>query len=621
MIRTSSLAAAPARLCMSVLVILCFTAWSLLHSYEGLFHDARLYTLQALAYLHPGSLSSDIFLKYGSQDRFTLFSPIYAAAAHALGIEHGAALLTLLFQISALGCAYALARSVLSAPMALAGVAALLSIPGNYGAHRIFSCIEPFLTPRMAAEALVLMGLAAALRSRRLQATILMTLAVLMHPVMAAGGIAGFFCLYVALPRPKLAAALGAMGFVAIGIWALVLPQGTWGRFDDGWLALIEHRSPYLFLQDWQLDDWSNLAVSLATLLLCSRLAPSPTARILSTLSALVVMSGLALTLVACDLLHLVVFTQAQPWRWQWLGTVVAALLLPSILGTLWNDKLAGRTGAVLLCAAWVFASNVYGLFSACAALLAVAVMNRLKPSEARWIAYGAWGLLFIAIAWRIASNLEFTDSLYLESSIPLWIRRAVSFTHDGCTGLAIIALTWKLAQWPRGRAALMAIAVLALALSAALLPQTWKNWSQREFSPSQIERFSSLRDHIPAGADVYWPNLPLATWILLDHPSYISIAQTSGMVFSRQSAFELEHRAEALRSVIPPDTFMSWNSTGDSTILSRPQLRQICELGAVGYLVTSTDLGVRTKAILTVPTGPTAGQQLHLYHCPAPPD
>ena len=144
---TPSATTAPSRLGMSVLVILCLTTWAISHSYQGLFHDARLYTLQALAYLHPGSLSHDVFLKYGSQDRFTIFSPVYAAAARALGIEHGAAVLTLLFQIALLGGAYTLARSVLSTPMALAGVAALLAIPGDYGAHRIFTCIESFLTP------------------------------------------------------------------------------------------------------------------------------------------------------------------------------------------------------------------------------------------------------------------------------------------------------------------------------------------------------------------------------------------------------------------------------------------------------------------------------------------
>jgi hypothetical protein len=72
---------------MVVLMLLGVTTWALSHAYAGIFHDAGLYTLQALARLSPESLSSDVFLKFGSQDRFTLFSPIYAATAHWLGVE------------------------------------------------------------------------------------------------------------------------------------------------------------------------------------------------------------------------------------------------------------------------------------------------------------------------------------------------------------------------------------------------------------------------------------------------------------------------------------------------------------------------------------------------------
>jgi len=63
-----------------------------------------------------------------------------------------------------------------------------------------------------------------------------------------------------------------------------------------------------------------------------------------------------------------------QPWRWQWLGTVVAAVLLPEIVRALWHDALTKqratepRTTALLLISAWVFASNAYALFASTAA-------------------------------------------------------------------------------------------------------------------------------------------------------------------------------------------------------------------------------------------------------------
>lgn len=608
----SRAAVSPSRVGLGVLLLLCLATWAISHSYEGLFHDARLYTLQALAHLHPDSLTQDVFLKYGSQDRFTLFSPIYATASRLLGIDHGAAALTLLFQVALVAGAYALARSVLSTSMALAGVAVLIAIPGEYGALRVFTCIEAFLTPRMAAEALVLAALAAALTSRRILGAALMVTAGLMHPVMAAAGVAALFFALVAVPRPRLAVAMVFAGIAVL----IALAFGSLSRFDDAWLILIDRRSPYLFLAHWQLDDWSGVAVCLSTLLLGNRALPDPSARILAGSIALTVVCGLAITLIGCDVLHLVLFTQAQPWRWQWLGVVVAALLLPNTLLALWTRDLAGRTATLLLSAAWIFGTNVNGLIAAVAALFALTVMNRLKPGEARLMAYGAVGLLVIAVVWRVATNLEFTDAMYMEPTLPWWFRKTVSFAHDGFAAMAIVALAWTLAHRPRGGGVLLAIGGLTLALCTALLPQIWKNWTELEYPASLIERYSSLREHIPSNADVFWPDSPLSIWILLDRPSYISVTQTSGMVFSRPSAIELERRANALRAALPPATFMNWSAAGSMPALDQFQLSAVCDSGAVTFLVTSVDLGREPDAFVTALTGP-ASKKVRLYRCP----
>ena len=95
----------------------------------------------------------------------------------------------MLSQIALCVAAYALARAVMPARPALLGVAVLIAIPGDYGAARVFACIEPFLTPRMGAEALVLAGLAAALRGRRAASLVWVGAAACVHPSMAAAGL------------------------------------------------------------------------------------------------------------------------------------------------------------------------------------------------------------------------------------------------------------------------------------------------------------------------------------------------------------------------------------------------------------------------------------------------
>jgi len=599
------------KLGLVVLGLLCIATLALSHRYHGIFHDARLYTLQALSHLHPGSLDEDVFLKFGSQDRFTLFSPIYAGAIRLFGVEPAAAALALASQFALLTCAFALGRTVVPWSMALLGVAVLIAIPGDYGADRIFTCIEPFLTPRMAAEALTLASLAAAMKSKQVLMVVLLIMGALIHPVMAAAGIAAIFCLYVAVPRPRLAAVIAIAGLLAVIAEAVVIPTGPGGRFDDTWWELVENRSPFLFLRYWRFDDWSRVLVSLSTLALGSFVLPNARARSLAGITLLTVLGGLALTLIASDLLRLVLFTQLQPWRWQWLGTVVAALVLPQIVRTLWEKEAAGRTTALLLISTWVFGASAFALASAALTVTSLAFIHRLKPSEARWLLGGACGLLAIALFWRVASNLQFTQAHYLDPTLPLWMRRSMSFVHDGTAPIAVISLAWWLARTRRGYPALIALGVLAAAGCAALAPQTWHAWTAREYPSIQIERFAAFRDRIPPGSNVFWPESPVAVWVLLNRPSYLSPVQTAGMIFSRPSALELKRRARALGSSMPPDIFMSWTPSGKLTLEG---LKQACESGEFGFLVSSIDLGAPPMA--TVPSFSGPPRKIRLYRC-----
>src|ERR1700694_4002670 len=81
---------------------------------------------------------------------------------------------------------------------------------------------------------------------------------------------------------------------------------------------------------------------------------------------------------------------------------------------------------------------------------------RRLTSSEARLVFWGACGMLAIAIIWRFASNLEFTEAHYLDSKIPFWMRCAMSFAHDGSAPMTVVALAWWLANTTRRRLGLI---------------------------------------------------------------------------------------------------------------------------------------------------------------------
>src|SRR5689334_19935539 len=125
--------------------------WMVQHVFLGIWHDAQIYTLQALARITPEKLGNDLFLRYGSQDRFTIFSAVYARAIEMFGIESAPAIITLVCEIGFCAAFVLLARRVLPARFVWLALAIVLLVPLTYGARKVFYLVEDFTTPRLAA--------------------------------------------------------------------------------------------------------------------------------------------------------------------------------------------------------------------------------------------------------------------------------------------------------------------------------------------------------------------------------------------------------------------------------------------------------------------------------------
>ena len=138
--------------------------------YRGVVHDAQLYAFQALARLHPAELAGDLFLRYGSQDRYSLFSLLYAPLTDMLGVP-GAALAVALASLLVLFAAtWTLLVPWRGAVAATAGTLAVATWPVGYGAELVFRVAEPFATPRPLAAGVALFGLAMVVRGRSVPA-------------------------------------------------------------------------------------------------------------------------------------------------------------------------------------------------------------------------------------------------------------------------------------------------------------------------------------------------------------------------------------------------------------------------------------------------------------------
>lgn len=598
-----------------VLLSLWTATWSLSHSYDGIQQDGRLYTLQALAHLRPEPLSRDVFLNWGSQDQYTVFSSLYAAVMQWLGTEPAAATLTLISQIALLAAALILARTIVSPASALLGLTVLIATPGVFGAARIFTLIESCVTPRMAAEALVLCGLAAALSARVGPALVLHALATLLHPVMAAVGFIALGCFYFAIPKPRLCGLLASAGVVALGALSAIWPSGPFTRFDAEWLRLVQLRSPYLFLTNWTADDWGRAIVPLATLIIGIGTLTRNRARAMCQSTLIAGIGSLALTFLANDLLRLVLFTQLQPWRWLWLTTAVAALVLPAITLAGWHSGAGGKATVLLLAAAWIFSPDPPAPALALAACVSIPVMRRLPADLARLAFYGAACLAILAATTRLAWNFTFLESHYYDPALPLWMRQLASFLQDGLVVTAVAALAVWLASRPRGAVGLVALAVLGTTTCACLAQETWRRWTHQQFPPTLVDQFSSWRALIPVDAQVLWPESPVESSLLLYRPDYLSVTQTTGLVFSRRTSMELRRRALALSAVVPPDAFFQFSSTGLSLGPSQEQLERACQKTEIQFLVTGAQLS--WPALAEIPkTVWHSSNGLRLYRC-----
>ncbi len=344
-----------------------------LFGYWGLVHDARLYALQALARLYP-ELRGDLYLRFGSQDDYTLFSTLFTPLIQALGLE-GAALTLSLLSLLALFTATAYLLTRLGDPVGspggcqkwglsgtLAGTLAVAMLPVGYGALAIFHVAEPFATPRPLAAALGLLAVAFALDRRGLAAGLAALASLLVHPLMAWPAVV--VALWVGL-RLRLAVAMTLLGALALilAAWAGAPVLGRLFQvMDPEWKSMTTAMAPYLWTASWDASDWNTAAVALlAPLVAAARFfgiggshalgvvasvqgvagsSPRGVSRYVKVALAasLLGASGLLATILLGDGFDNLLSLQLQPWRalWlsHWLGVAGLGLLFVRSLQT-----------------------------------------------------------------------------------------------------------------------------------------------------------------------------------------------------------------------------------------------------------------------------------------------
>jgi len=613
-----------------VLALLILAMVLLSTPWDGLNGDAKLYAVQALRRLHPANFQQDLFFLFGSQDSYSVFSPLYAAAIDTFGV-HGAALL---LQVAGsalwLGAAALLLASFLHGYHYWLGLALLVLLPSDYGPLPLgFALREHLLTPRLYGEALGILALALAVRGHLRWGVLALLLAVLLHPLMAAGALlAGL--LFLARRHGRAAAVALLAGLLALGAAALldIAPVNRiWHSMDSLWLARVAEMAPMVTWDAWHAAHWaSRTAVAFSLLVTAGMLADGWRAHFFRCLAATGAL-GLLATWLGTGVFHNVLLIQVQPWRALWLVQLGSVIALAWLLATFWQRGRVFRVLLLGLLVATLARNTIGGVLAALAGLAMWHQLRRPAPLALDRRQYRLCLAMVLAAGTVWAAELVESISASMlaakfSSASPL--QTLVRDLHQGgfaaMLAAAVLLLAWRLVS-EAGRAR----SVLAWAVACSCIGASgfW-SWSHAQSEARMSEAAqravrNAFLPLIPQDAVVYWENDVRASWFLLQRSSYVSSGQLAGLAFNRGTAMEGQRRLARMEKLGVTDSVRTHDRTDYAqrvAQLPRPSvagLEYVCQDPVLDFVILSAPLASHGVAQVA---DPAFDKTYYLHDC-----
>jgi hypothetical protein len=588
----------------AALALLPVALWCLTHRYRGLAGDAELYAVQALSRTNAG-LAHDVFLSNASQDRYTIFSPIYAFFIKRLGLQEAAISLLVLFKVCFYVSAWAFSRKLFDARTALLTIALLIVVPIEYGAFHVFRVAEDMLTARSMAEALAMMGLCFHVYGWKNAGLAVAAFAVSIHALMALPMVLLLLSLRMSTRASLLAALAAIAAALCMAAAAAMARQWTSGLLrvmDPNWLDMVRERSQFAFLQLWRLSDWESNARPFFSLALGMLVVRDRRVRTLCAAAMIVGAVGLAIAFVAGVVGPAAVLLQGQAWRWTWVTGLASVLMLAPTVLLVWRSERCGPLCAALLLVGWlVFALD--GVYFIAAALCLFYGRKHITAGVAPYLRAAAVVIGVLVLARIIGTGWADLASSPAQAGTEgriLVIARTILGLDCLPVGLAFLLSSWAL----RGRSMALSgsVAIVLATATACAAPGALGN-PLAEGTSAQIEEFSDWRDVIPPGDNVFIaPRYYTAgfAWFTLQRPSYLTVDQSSGVIFSRATALEIRRRSDVLLPMEEPDWRLlsrraSHGGKFDAAALplTRDRLVRLCADPELNFVVAKEDVGL----------------------------
>lgn len=557
--------------------------------YRGVRHDAVLYFGELKHHLAPGWMNGDLFFLSSLQDKYSVFSTIFAPVLDAMGASSAEIAILLSLHALFLFATWRLTAGMQSTTRWCA-LGLVIAMPHFYSSAHRFAFMEPFLTARSLAEPFAVLALTWLLRGQRLPALVAAVLSTVGHPLVALPAwLVGWRILCAEDRRWNWAALLA----LPIGVlaWLGVPPFGGLAHaYDADWLATVKLANSFVFLSAWRIPDWQEVAFDAGLLWLCARNASMPLGR-LARATLIVTIAGLLASAIGVDLLHNILLTQLQLWRVTWIAHLVALLSLGPLLVALWQREGKGRLAvfAVLLGAITISSTVRTAWLAGLVAFGAVALAESRAVVSAAMVRIGIAACIAAAVLISGVVAMSQSDQLAMGAESGILIGQASAIPS---TLSALVVAVASLGLWPLVRPARVAAACSALGV-AVLLVLGISHWDQRNDWAHYVEQeegkphpFQAL---IPAGSTVYWTDNLLASWALLGRPAFYNDSQMSGTLFDRETSMTGMARRDAIQPLVVQSricravvaTGMTTNTLDDC----KPSLvavRDVCHLKSV---------------------------------------
>jgi hypothetical protein len=388
----------------------------------------------------------------------------------------------------------------------------------------------------------------------------------LLHPLMALPGLLWLVCLWLPLRLSALAAAGGILLVLAIASSASPGPSiGHLVVMDAAWLEVVRERSQFLLLQFWRAGDWSQNARPFLSLSLGVLAIDDARVRRVGATAILVGAAGLTLSLIASLVGPVAIFLQGQGWRWVWVTSFASVLLLAPTLRVLWRPDRGGLFCVPLVICGWMF-SAIGGTIC----------------------------LAFALVLWLVRDFIKDRVAKY---------QRDMGTLLESLSLAAVAAFTF----WIRGRRRPIVLSLATAGLFTACLyslPRALHEGASIG-TVAEIDAYSEWRRAIPPDANVWVApvrNSAAFAWFTLQRPSYLTVDQSSGVVFSRATALEVRRRSQVLLPLMDPDwTLLSsmsqahtsgGESAGSLRPVTRERLASVCRDPQLNFVVAAENVG-----------------------------